>query len=58
MFVVLNELVALEHAVEVVEMDEMHEQMEHVDLVEMVETVRIDDKLFMHICMEHQKQFV
>ena len=58
MFVVLNELVALEHAVEVVEMVEMHEQMEHVDLVEMVETVQMDDKLFMHTCMEHQKQFV
>lgn len=58
MFVVFHELVALEHAVEVVEMVEMHEQMEHVDLVEMVETVQIDDKLFMHICTEHQKQFV
>lgn len=58
MFVVLNELVALEHAVEVVETVDVHEYMVLVDGVEMVETVRIDDKLFMHICTEHQKQFV
>ena len=49
MFVVLNELV---------ETVEVLEQMEHVDMVETVETVRIDDKLFMHTCTEHQKQYV
>lgn len=58
MFVVHVELVALELAVELVETVEVHEQIELVELDEMVEMVQMVDKLFMHICIEHQKQFV
>ena len=58
MFVVHVELVALELAVEVEGTVEELQQIINVEHDEMVETVLIDDKLFMHICIEHQKQFV
>jgi len=59
MFVVHVELVALEHAVELVETVEQHlDDEDLLDMVETVETVQMVDKLFMHICIEHQKQFV
>lgn len=58
MFVVHVELVALEHVVEVEEMVEVLQQIVNLEHDEMVEMVLIDDKLFMHICIEHQKQFV
>ena len=59
MFVVLLELVALEHVVEFDEMVEQHlDDIIFLDMVETVETVQMVDKLFMHICIEHQKQFV
>ena len=58
MFVVFLELVVLEHVVDIEERVEMLQQMVNVEYDEMVETVLIDDKLYMHICIEHQKQFV
>lgn len=58
MFVVHVELVALEHVVEVEGMVEVLQQIVNLEHDEMVETVQMVDKLFMHICIEHQKQFV
>lgn len=58
MFVVHVELVVLEHAVEVEGMVEVLQQIVNLEHDETVETVQMVDKLFMHICIEHQKQFV